>query len=1153
MDKLIKEITCLQEWSLSTASIIQENSPKIDDALVYPLPFVPRNSFKIAVSKNSEAIVTITPDRVMRVNGFKDDKLVLKSVIKLKQDILHDQAILQYSESGQLILITRSFGFLDIFDVNGVFKNTIKVSTSTKNIFDSISCIQSVTLDDEHWTDKVFILQCNGSFMCKKLSGDGKIETVFNIIIQSNGYISSFHYNSKYNLLITSSVFLRNDKSNCKESSLIDNYGISVYRNSKSDGESFKLFSGTNNIAKKFDSFMGLISSFYKFESIMTFSINSEETNLVSLTNFGKVIISSMPSMKILQILDPTILLKNSNTFVSVLWNEDKELTLLLKTGEIYQENYDSISENMISGNVKPTLNNCLAISKKNKDKLACFNGINGPDFYPLDKKNLSDNVSLFFVLFIWIFSFFQKCYLISLKFFQKEINTKNVEYKSRKIDLSINTIKNTTFEVYLKKLLCQKNYEKAKELAKEHNCFDIDNINKLQWNEAKEPSDELLSILCEIKDKEWVVNECLKCNFSDIDFQLKLNDICNNLKWEVSEELQFLISHNNLIFQFDDWEDMEKFNQIKQMSLLDLGIFMLQEERIDICVKLITSYRKLLRPYILIMLYYIPESVNPRQYSQLLPEIKGQSQNEIDPYLFLNDYDEKKIEYFDKEKELISNSWNIIMEQNSNVIPYYLEGKKQQTICLNWLIKRVLQIDEKCGLANYSMKLSEISTERGFTEMEDYIMHCYFYLQYLLKLNGGVSSTLETFLNMDSQVIAKSVIKHMSPSNIIENIPLLVKIFSYFEGRNSNSCAENDMALIIEHCSQTSMASLDVMTSNFPNFLQYKSIEKCFCASNLKGKPLIDECQKYKIEKEVRSALIIFNQHGVTPMFSQIIESRKNQGKAWNLLMMLIRNSQCLSEQDWKYMIMDVNDIRTVIFDKVLTFEKVNQLLLDEMIELIEKVSPDKIPIHLIKNDGHLSEEKITQLILAKSNHYLNMSLPDINDENLVLAEKVLFLVPENINKEQYDIQKKQLKKVKLALKLGCKRIPTQIIFCDEEELIRELVFINDNYRKVNKLSELCMLFDTDYSKPQVIALCIERAIEMEDFQILKMYIEELMETSRNIATVFNACILLWKSKIFFEMREEILACMLLNCTSENDTQIAFDIMNCDVTQTIR
>ncbi|CEF67160.1 Hypothetical protein SRAE_2000182500 [Strongyloides ratti] len=1128
MDKLIKEITCLQEWSLSTASIIQENSPEINDALVYSLPFVPRNSFKIAVLKNSESIVTITPDRVMRVNNIKDDKLILKSVIKLKQDVLHDQAILQYSESGHLILITRSFGFLDIFDINGVFKNTIKLSNNTKSVFDSISCMQSVVLEDDYWTDKVYMLQCNGSFICTKLAGDGKIETVFNITIQSDGYINCFHYNSKYNILITSSVFIKSKETNKKELSIIDNYGVSVYRNSNSNGESFDLFLGANKVAKKIDSFLNLISSFYKYESIITFSTNSDETSLISLTNLGKVIIASIPSMKILQILDPTILLKDSNIFVSILSNENKEITLLVNNGDIYQENYEEISENIIAGKVKSIFNNCLALSKGNEDKLICFNGINAPDFYQLDRKDSSINTSLFFVFFLWIFTLFQKLYFLSYKFFQKNIKTKSIEYKSRKIDLSINTIKNTTFEIYLEKLLSQKNYEKAKDLAKEHNCFDIDNINKFQWNDAKEPSDELLTILNEIKDKEWVVNECLKCNFPDYDFQLKLKEICNKLKSQVSEELQFLISHSNLIFELGEWDDIEKFNQVKQMSLLDLGIFILQEERIDMATELIKSYRKLLKPYILIMLYHIPESVNPRQYTELLPNIKGQPENEIDPYLFLDEFTEKHIEYFEKEKELILHSWNVIMEQNLDIIPYYLEGKNQQTISFDWLKKRILEIDEKCGLANYSMRLSEISTERGFVEMEVYIMHCYFYLQYLLRLNGGVSLTLETFLNIDSQIVAKSVIKHMSPATIIDNIPLLVKIFSYFEGKNMDSCAEKDMALILEHCSQTSMAALDVMTSNFPNFLTYKSIEKCFCASNLKGKPLIDECQKYKIEKE-------------------IIDARKNHGKAWNLLMMLIRNSECLSEQDWKYMIMDVNDIRTVIFDKILTFEKVNQLLLDEMIELIEKVSPDKIPIHLIRNDGNLSEEKIDQILLAKSNHYLNMSLPDINDENLIFAERVLNLISNNINNEKYDLQKRQLEKVKLSLKLGCKRIPAQIMFCDGEELVRELIFISDNYKKIEKLTQLSDLFDIQYSRSKVMAMCIERAIEVEDISILKSYIEELREISRNISMVFNTCILLWKSKMLPDMKEEIMACMFLNCTSENDILIAFDIMNSD------
>uniref|UniRef100_A0A0N4Z267 RING-type domain-containing protein n=1 Tax=Parastrongyloides trichosuri TaxID=131310 RepID=A0A0N4Z267_PARTI len=1139
MNKLIKEITCLQDWSLSTASINQENSPIIDDALVYSLPYVPKNNFKIAVTKDFESIVTVTPDRVMKVNVLKDDKLTIKSIIKLKQDILHDQAILQYSDSNQLILITRSFGFLDIFDVNGVFKNTIKLVDNSKNVFDSISCIQSIKLEDDPWMDKVFMLQCNRNMICTRIAFDGKTEAIFTVQLNTSRYINSFHYISRVNLLITSSVFFKSKNINNENASIIDNYGIDIYRNTTSDSESFSLYRGTNKCVKKLDSLLGLFTFFYKIESIVSFASNADQTYLAFVTNFGKVIISSIPSMKIINFIDSEFLFKDMNLFVSISWNKGKEINLLLNNGDIYQKDFDLISEEIISGTVKVSLDHCLAICGENEGKINCFCGTNESDLYPLNKDNKYSSISLFFVFFLWVFTFFQKIYLLICKCLHKEIVNDVIRYESKKIDLSINCVRNTTFDEYLKKLLSQKNYEKAKELSKEHNLFDIDNINKLQWNDAKEPSDELLNILHEIKDKEWVVNECLKCNFSNCDFHLKLLEICNTLRSVVSEELQFHISHHNLIFRLGEWDDMDKFNTVKYMSLLDLGIYLFQDEQISWAKKLIKSYKNLLKSYILVMLLYIPESVNPRQYGDILPEMK---ENEEDPYLFLNNYEDKDIEFIDKEKELISNTWDRLMEDNVFVIPYYLEGKNQHIICRDWLIKRVLLIDERCGLANYSMRLSEIGTERGYVEMEAYIMHCYFYLQYLLKFNGGMTSTLEIFMNMDSDVIVKSVIKHMSLSCIIENIPLLVKIFSYFEGKNENSSAEQDMASIIEYCSETSLTPLDVMVSNFPNFLEYKSIERCFYACKLKGKALIDACQRYNIQKEIISALVIFNRHGVTPQFSQIIEARINSGKAWNFLMMLIRSSECLTEQQWKYIIMDVNDIGSILFTNVLTIEKVNQLLLEEMIELIEKVPSNKIPIHLIKN---LSEEKIAQIILSKSNHYLNMSLPNINDENLVFAEKVLDLFPQNISKNEYELHKNHLNKVKLALELGSKKIPAQIIFCECREFLRELISINDNYKKFSKILTLGNLFNIDDSNNIVMALCTERALEREDIHTLKSYVEQLKKTSRKNSTVFKICKNIWKSKILKNMNEELMACMLMNCCDENDIEETFCFMN--------
>uniref|UniRef100_A0AC35TN32 GPI ethanolamine phosphate transferase 3 n=1 Tax=Rhabditophanes sp. KR3021 TaxID=114890 RepID=A0AC35TN32_9BILA len=1134
MDKPIKEICSSQSWSLSTALIDQQNDAVVDEALVFALPFVVKNPFKISVAKWSNCIVTVTPERILRINVPRDEKTILKSHIKLKPDILHDQAILQYSDSGHLIFLTRAFGFLDIFDKDGVFLNTLKLSETMTNIFDSINCIQSIVAENADYIDKLYMLQSNGLFTCSHISIDGSAEYIFSMDVNATGYINSFVILPKFNLLVTSSPIVIGKEIG---SDAYD-YGISVYRGLSEESHAFKLFRESSGIAGKVDAFVGLFSGIKKMCSVISFSVNLENTMMAFLLSNGQVFIADLPSMKIRQLLDPANCFKTNETFFKVGWNMGDEINLLTSTGDLYQDHFDQFIENVIKGESKLSLKNCLNINGVCDGIVSCFEGVDGQDFYPLNRDVVNPNVSFFFLIFSWVFLIYQKMYLMAFSYLKKDINQMKHQYKHKKINLAVKTIKNTTFEVYLKKLLAQKDYAKAKEIAKDQEWFDLDNINKLQWSEAKKADMDSIQILRDTQDKEWVVLECMKCTFNDINFQEQLLLICMEEKDKLDDKLKFGIEHHSAIFEICKEIGPQFYNKSKNTSMLKLGIELLRKQHFELFKSFVQKYESILHPYILVMLTFIPEGVNVERYRDLLPKVNGEDTTLFE-YLLSPKYNEVS----ENEKNLVEESWMAIRNQKLSTYIVYLENSYDT--CLTWFIDRILSIDETTGLANYSHSLAKIGKMHGFSELEEYIVLCQYYLTYLLRLNGILSTSLQSFMIMDSSSIGESVIKSMNVNQIIEKMDILVSIFKWFECRHENYKVSDDMTSIMDHYSRNSLKPLHYLYENYPDLLTVENIAKCLCTSGINGKALIDACRDFSMDKNVISALVVFNQHEFRPTLSQVTSAQGKENRAWNLMMLFIKSADCKTALEWESLVNDIFDIRSLLFINILPVEKVNKLLLVEMLDLIESIDAIKIPIALIKDRHEITDCEMAQIILEKSTHFLNMAMPNIHDENLFFAKQLLMLIPDDILKDETAAHRTNLDIVNIALELGSESLPATIQFKKDDTLLKELVLIGDNYKKVKRLGDLSKLLDLKPPVTKAMAICTEQALAKKDASTIRNYIEQLIRTSKNNTTLYCTCKKIWKSNILKERNDDLIACMMLNCSNEMEISETFDIVN--------
>uniref|UniRef100_A0AC34QCI2 Uncharacterized protein n=1 Tax=Panagrolaimus sp. JU765 TaxID=591449 RepID=A0AC34QCI2_9BILA len=149
----------------------------------------------------------------------------------------------------------------------------------------------------------------------------------------------------------------------------------------------------------------------------------------------------------------------------------------------------------------------------------------------------------------------------------------------------AIYRIKTVTLNQYIKKLLATGEYAEAEKLAIKDGEFDLDLIFKQQWLDAAETDESLVSVLRKVKDKTWVITECLNCKSTDPEIQRMLLDLAEMSIDEVNDPvLNEKVKNARLIFNCLE-EVPDVFLKYRSMSLVEAALHFAEEANIDLLI----------------------------------------------------------------------------------------------------------------------------------------------------------------------------------------------------------------------------------------------------------------------------------------------------------------------------------------------------------------------------------------------------------------------------------------------------------------------------------------------------------------------------------------------------------------------------------------
>lgn len=78
-------------------------------------------SANLAVSPRSKSVAVISSDGELNIMHVKDEKLVLKSQVRILLDPYPEFRLIEFNTSETLLFVTRSSAIMDVFEANGMF------------------------------------------------------------------------------------------------------------------------------------------------------------------------------------------------------------------------------------------------------------------------------------------------------------------------------------------------------------------------------------------------------------------------------------------------------------------------------------------------------------------------------------------------------------------------------------------------------------------------------------------------------------------------------------------------------------------------------------------------------------------------------------------------------------------------------------------------------------------------------------------------------------------------------------------------------------------------------------------------------------------------------------------------------------------------
>uniref|UniRef100_A0A915B6I6 Neuroblastoma-amplified sequence n=2 Tax=Parascaris univalens TaxID=6257 RepID=A0A915B6I6_PARUN len=1136
-DKLLQERSTLRAWTVT----ISLGSPNLSFAYNQIATYLESKPFcKFSVSSKECHIAVMSHDRDLEISYLDEEELVTRSRVKVLPEDFPEWCILKWSQSGSLLISTRSNAIVDIFDALGGYCYSIPLN-GAKEIFEAANVIIDISTtacrrNETKWLDMLYILQLNSTFHSFKI---GRLTGYFPVFSVDLGHqiATSFILLPVIDILIVASQY--KVSSNQEKPITCSSVGLSVYRivDEAPYVIDVKTCRGGVSAWQHISSWIGAIQT----GVLLTIVSNSDHTRLACISTTGDIFIFALPSMR----LQKQIRYSGKGKPAQLVWIGHDELVILTNDGLLFRGNVEEMESMLLCGENEDAYSSCAHVISPHPRALFILEahllsscGARTTAFsrhsnraWLAAKLRLTTLYDYFKVYVGWAVG--------------QPLEKVSAAREQRQYHFILHAIRSITLHDMMRKLLARGDFRGAIELAEKHDVMDVDFVYKEQWRQLGPQADldAVNAVLACVRDECWVVCECVSSRVADIGVQRALSALAVRLTNSCTDSQRAFVLHNARILRLmndDDIDAVDLYFELRERSLFDVAIFFAQTCRFKHLNALIAENYSLIRYHIFALLWMIPEFVDPRRYAHLMPYNRtGWFMVEMadveDPLISLQGLSEEvdsTIERLNFESD--------VYEGNKFLRNYRNIDEVKLADVVEYIKARAVQIDEGTGLVNVVVYFVQRAIDNGFEDLKGFLVNTEFYRDYVL-FCGSISMSLVRFNVSDSEQLFNNIIKYMGEEEICANMSRLVEFAEYLYRTGRCDDVEAQLRHLVCAFCKNSLRALSALQDIRRNQIANETRIAAFCAFQRTGQPLIIAASRLGIEISLVQALEVFSMYNFETTFDKLYSSLTDSTLAAQMLFKMVASSTASTRTEWTQLKNDLLALHASIYSPLLTK---NEVLKNLALQILEKgglrSARDLLDLvlsfdsSLSEQSARLSKEESINVLVEKSTDYWNMAEPVVGDPNLHLAREVLSLIPPKCS-SVVTRQLRQLDALELALRLGSTLLPVKFRYVDPNQILSDVVKIGSNYKKAKDCARLAQLLQVRTPVARAMELCAVEALLAGDERTLRKYCEQLIKTAKGLSSVHSLCIDVIHSKFLKDMDEELLACALMNCPQED------------------
>ncbi|KAI6180922.1 Sec39 domain-containing protein [Aphelenchoides besseyi] len=325
-----------------------------------------------------------------------------------------------------------------------------------------------------------------------------------------------------------------------------------------------------------------------------------------------------------------------------------------------------------------------------------------------------------------------------------------------------------------------------------------------------------------------------------------------------------------------------------------------------------------------------------------------------------------------------------------------------------------------------------------------------------LVKFAGSINLSFQQFCESDAAFIQSTLSKHL-----IE-----------FADKNCEKSSNQILRFVREH-STRNFDVLNELKTLRPELLTSKTLIDCFLGFELTGRPLIDAMKQFNLDQKLIE---------VVELCSTIPKLKDQTFADFHSASLDAKKARDLIG---KFQQSDLPAARLAPFHLV--------------VDLSGTAESAKVSL--------LKQNVFEELIVEKSQQYLDLAMPDLNDANLRRAIVVLD-----------------------SLRTGS-RLP-------------RLIATQKRQIDVKTCADLAKLLELSTPAARALANCATTALERKDTNTLGNYVKQLAKSARDFVVVYEmAKKILERDSDDEDLQDDALACLIHNCP-EDDLNVVFELL---------